>query len=455
MANRGYLGNSGGGDSKIKRLASTAGKWWSETLDQLLSTVGTEERKVRTAPLSYKRKVVFFGSSSTEGTGTTTRDKYYGKLFEAKLAPLGYQFYHRGIGGDNTPGAINRFFKDIAPINADFLFIAFTIGNEGIYTATDKVATYEQFKKGIYQLCFMARQQGITPIIFTQAPTQSYNATYYDFYKKLNEEFSASDFHVVDWGGVLDDLAGKPMTPVVYDTLHYNDKGHTEICNAIPPTIFDKAGVQPGGYLSTLEGNIFTGNLATLTPIVYEPTDITTFTYSMRFKKSILELTGVVSFNVTDRVILEADGRLRYNNGVTTDIDGTVNYADGQWHTLTVTYSPVDLQLRFYVDGVFKKSFTNITLVPSKITVGGRDGATAVLKNAEIKDLVLYRTRLRDDQVLQVHEGVISQTSLEIFSPCHDKVVSGNTALINLAPTTVNFRVNSAETALLSVSPTM
>jgi len=453
---------NGGGGSKIKQLASSTGRWWSQTLEQITTIINSEERKVKTTPLSYKKRIVFMGSSSTEGTGTTDRQtKYYGKLIEAKLGTSKYEFFHRGIGGDQTTGARARFYNDIAPINADFVFLAFTIGNEGMYNAADtaaRKAVYDGFKKGILELCHMVQQQGAVPIVFTQAPTRSYTTEIYAFSEKMNAEFEAMGIHCVDWGGVVDamDGTGKPIDSLMFDSVHYLDAAHVEIANAVPPTLFEKASFQDGRYLYSPKGYINTGALVSQTPIVYSPTDITTFTYCMRFRKPTPELLGFVSFNANQRVLGTAYGRVQYNDGAgtATDIDGTVNYSDGQWHSLAVSYSPVTKELKIYLDGVFKKSITAQTVSLTKLTVGGRDGAASTLKNADIKDVALYRTRLTDKKITALHEGKFSQTSLEIYSPCHDKVVSGGNDLINLAATNVNLTINATETALTAVSST-
>lgn len=462
---RGYQKPGGGGDAKTKDLSSTTGRWWTQTLKQITTILGTEERKVKTVPLSYKKRILFLGSSSTEGTGTTNaQTKYYGKLLEAKLGTTNYEFFHRGVGGDNTPGAIARFYRDVAPVNADFVFLAFTIGNEGITGQTTPAARmdkYRQFKSGILQLCHMIQQQGAVPIVLTQAPTRSYTTEIYGYSQKMNAELEAMGIHCCDWGGVVDamDGTGKPIDSIMFDNLHYNDAAHVEMANAIPPTLFEKASLQDGGYLPFMEGYINTGNLVSQTPIVYAPTDITTFTYSMRFRKSTPDLVGLVSFNANQRILIQANtsgGVMQYNGGETptptvVSMDTTYNFNDGLWHTLTVSYSPLDKNLKVYVDGVLKSTIANTTLSLSKLTVGGRDGTAATLKNTDIKDIILYRTRLTAEKVQALHEGTVSQTSLEIYSPLHDKIVAANTNIINLAATNVNLQINETETALTAV----
>jgi lysophospholipase L1-like esterase len=447
----------GGGNTSRSSVATTAGKYWSETIEMIKTTVAGKERKVLTAPMEAKKTVVFTGSSSTEGQGTTDRTtKGYVELFKAKLGTAKYNFYNRGVGGDNTGGQINRFYKDIAPLNPDFVFLAFTLGNEGYVSAPDKRALVNQFKNNILQLCHMVKQLGAVPIVMTQAPTRAYDATFYDYSQKLTEELESAGVHMCDWGGVVDAMDGtyKPIDSIMNDDVHYKDAAHVEISNCIPPTLLDEAAFKEGGYLTSPKGYINTGVLTSSNPITYEPTDITTFTYFMRFRKSTPELIGYVSFNPLQRLLGQTDGRLQYNDGagVVQDIDGTVNYNEGKWHSLAITYSPILKELKFYVDGVFKKAISNQTVNLTKLTVAGRDTTMATMKNSDIKDIVLYRTRLTDNKILSLHEGTVSQTSLEIFSPLHDKIVSRGQNVINLAPTSVCLTINTGETALTAVS---
>jgi lysophospholipase L1-like esterase len=448
-----------GGNTNKNSIPTTGGKWWSETVEMIKTTVGTKERKVLTAPLEAKKTIVFTGSSSTEGTGTTDqKTKSYAQLFAAKLGTAKYNFYNRGVGGDNTTGQLNRFYKDIAPLNPDFVFLAFTLGNEGYVSASDKRALCNQFKNNLLRLCHMVKQIGAVPIVMTQAPTTAYDSDFYDYAQKMTDEFESAGIHLCDWGGVVDAMDGtfKPIASIMYDTVHYKDAAHVEICNAIPPTLLEEAAFKTGGYLTSPKGYINTGNLVTQTPITYSPTDITTFTYFMRFRKVTPELLGYVSFNGLQRILGQTTGYVQYNDGagVVVTVDGTVNYNDGQWHSLAATYSPITKELKIYLDGVYKATVNNQTIALSKLTVGGRDNATSTLKNADIKDIALYRTRLTDKKVLALHEGTVSQTSLEIFSPCHDKIVGRGMNIINLAPTSVNLEINTGETALTAVSST-
>jgi hypothetical protein len=170
----------------------------------------------------------------------------------------------------------------------------------------------------------------------------------------------------------------------------------------------------------------------------------------MRFRKSTAETASFMSFSNGIRTFMDGSGYVIWNDNVSGNIQADAkNYADNVWHSIAVSYSPIDQKLKIYMDGVLKFTTTS-TVVPTRWTVGGRSGSNFTFKNGDVKDLALYRTRLTDTRIMQMHQGTFTQTSLEIYSPCHDKNVFAGMPLVNLAPTTVNLRIDATETSLTS-----
>jgi hypothetical protein len=304
----------------------------------------------------------------------------------------------------------------------------------------------------------MARQAGITPIIMTQAPTKSYTVSIYNYSQKWNDELDSLGLHSVDWGGVVDAQLGdgQPILSIMYDNVHYKEAAHKEIANAFPPTLFDNAYFEQAGYAVTQKGSISTNTPTTASggvPIGMTVTDITTFTQFCRFKKGTAELQSIMSMSPGARVFMDAAGGIIWNDGVggNLTVDSSKNWADNTWHSVGATYSPIDQKIKIYVDGVLKYT-TTVTIVPSVFGFAGRGASTAFLKNAEMKDFAIYRTRVTDQKMMSMHLGTFSKTSLEVYSPGHDKNVVGGMPLINLAPTSVNLRIDPTETGLTSTT---
>lgn len=449
----------GGGEQVVKSevVETTEGKPWSTTITEATATLGGIKQKVVTKPLNTTKRIVLFGSSSIEGVGVTNPSNSFANRLSNRLSSRGYEVVNRGISGDNTLGAIARFFKDVVPLNPDFVIFGFTIGNEGMYSLSDKAAVYEHFRNNMFKLIHMTKKFGAVPIVLTQAPTQDFTNEIYNYSKKLQEELDESGVLCIDWGGVVDDLSGRPFANAMSDAWHYNDASHKEICNAIPPSLFEKAAIQRGGNLQpSYKGSVRFGAITTATPIHFVPTDeITTFTFFARFKIDTgTGLCALVSFTPTERVFTSGNtgtGAIAYANSSISDfpIDDSKNFANDTWFSLAVTYSPISGKMRFYIDGVFKSEAT-LSMIPTRFTIGGREGSNYVLKTANVKDVAIYRTRLKDYQIAQLHGGLVSQTSLEIYSPMNDKTIFPNGKLVNLAGTTSNFVVNAGETGVSS-----
>ncbi|MOA51800.1 hypothetical protein D3C78_1749900 [compost metagenome] len=85
------------------------------------------------------------------------------------------------------------------------------------------------------------------------------------------------------------------------------------------------------------------------------------------------------------------------------------------------------------------------------LNVGGRPGAATYLKNANIKDVIVYRVKKQEWQIKQLYGGVVSQAALELFAPMNDKITSGGTSLQNMAMTPNNLYIVPAVTTITPV----
>jgi hypothetical protein len=95
--------------------------------------------------------------------------------------------------------------------------------------------------------------------------------------------------------------------------------------------------------------------------------------------------------------------------------------ADGLWHQLVVSHYMARGETLFFVDGKLAGS-TAERLEPSRFVIGGGGGAEAApaLKQADFKDLLVYRAGLNGDEVAALHQGTLLKASLEVYSPLAD-----------------------------------
>jgi lysophospholipase L1-like esterase len=447
------------GGSVKESVATTQGRFWQTSIEQLNATIGGNKYQLKEIPTTFKKNIVLLGSSSAQGNGVADYNTTsFWALLRDKLTPKGYNVINRGFSADDTSDGLGRFYRDVITSNPDYVILAFTIGNEGLtgstVSMTDKIAKYNQFKNNILKMCYMTKQFGAVPIVMTQAPTKNFTLQDYKFAQKFNSELEALGIHGVDWSGAVDAMTGdgQPILSIMFDNVHYNETAHKEIANAFPPTLFDRASFESGSYLKTQVGCVATNTPVTQNPMYYNITDITTFSAFMRFKKLTPELATLMSFTNTFRIFLDASGYIIFADGVNGNITAVndKNYADYEWHSVGITYSPIDNKVRIYTEGVLRYTGTSAPVVPNKWTIGGRTGSDYTFKGGFIKDMALWRTRWTDDRMMSINQGTFPQTSLEIYSPGHDKNLAPGVSLVNLAATTVNLQVGELETALTS-----
>jgi lysophospholipase L1-like esterase len=437
-------------------VATSTSHWWSDSVDQLQATIEGVERRIQTTPLKAQKVIVGYGSSSMEGYGTDNIETDgFLSLLANKLDPNLYKVYNRGDSAEYTEVAIERFHKDVAPLNPDFVILGYTLGNEGFVSNADKIGVYQRFKKNLLQLCHMVQQIGAVPIVMNQAPTNYFTVEVYHYSQKLNAELEVMGIHAIDWAGVVDAMDGtaKPIPSVMTDNVHYNNQAHVEICNAIPPSLFEMVSIQDGRYLKRENGYLRAGTISSDTPLYYDVSDITTFTASVRFRKATPALCTLMSFTTDNRIIMKTDGSLTlYQNGIAHDLP-VKNYGDNTWYSLTIAYSPLAQKLQIYINAELILDLGDIaTFEISKWCIGGRTGTENPFSNGDLKDAVLYRSRLTRERIRLISYGTYHQTSLEIYSPLHDSELAGGLPIMNLAPTTAYLRINELENGFTTVS---
>ncbi|MFD1957338.1 SGNH/GDSL hydrolase family protein [Paenibacillus thailandensis] len=439
--------------------STTAGLWWSETKEKLTLNINGKEESPLLKPMYQRKKIVFFGSSTTDGRGTTTKSNAYMSLLASALSAKGYECYIRGVGGDNTTKAIERFYKDIAPLNADYCFIAFTIGNEGIYNASDKDIVYQQFKAGLFNIIRLVKQHGMVPIVANQMPTQNYTAEIYRYARNLNAELDAMDVHVVDWmGAVVDETTYMPIPAASFDHLHLNDTGHSALYQSIPPSLFEKVGFQSGKMINTPEkGSIHIESNTNADYVFrYSPEyPLASFSAFVRFKApSVIDipitLIGAYGDGGYIRIQLTNTGVVAINPG--TEVKTTAIISDTNWHTLGIRYNVISKKIKLYLDNeVISDETVSASLTSvDNFYLAGRPSSTNLISGYEFKDFAVYRTAQIAENFRLMIDGTFPQTSLELLAPLNDKVLDEGSRLMNLAPTTRNLTVKKSATISLT-----
>ncbi|WP_461789316.1 T9SS type A sorting domain-containing protein [Pedobacter sp.] len=398
-------------------------------------------------------KIVYFGSSVPYGQGATNKKGYtsmYTDVLTNRTANGGTQWQTANISvpGDNTVKVLNRYDSDLIPQKAKYVVFALALGNEGIHE--NGLSAFNQFETNIKNLITKAREDGLIPVITNSYTRNDYNATDYDFVKKMNLLIHQWEIPSVNLLGAVDDLTGKWTDGYWDDTLHPNDAGHTELAYTMVPSLFDALDAQKPIPQKVIGSAVtFVKTPQHIKNISFAPEGgIHPFTVAFSFKANgtgtIAQLTdasnaiGTISIN---------NGVLNYNSAKGGNIIGNTNINDGQWYKVILTHYYAKGVTFLYCDSVAQGQLQE-KLTTNNIKIGGAD----IPSKVEYKNLLFYRSAMNEEEIKYIARDILLKSSLEIYAPLDGKNVSLADSLANLAQSTNFLSANTTNLTTLPLS---
>jgi lysophospholipase L1-like esterase len=437
-------------------LATTTGRPWSTTNVIRTLEINGEERIIHGTPNFERKKVLFVGSSVLFGQGATGNNGWANRL-KTELEALGYTCKNHGIPGNNTTNVLQRFYKDVIPEDPDFLIIGLSLHNEGL-TAGDTTeewsVAYKSFRYNMKRLINICRQHGIVPIIGNCYPNNAYIPQEYTYIKSMNAELENMGVYVIDFLGATDDFSGHWLAGSYQDSSHPNDIGHQAMFKAVPPSLFNNLATWDGNLKKGVDGYMRHGIDTTSQPIYVEfPHPLESFTvgFYVRMSTESAVSKAVCGFGTTGNARIRNysgnDGKLSYVKSTDSSseiISDVVPMSTGEWHHVAVSYSSILNLVRFYVDGEYVGEMED-ELSLDVFTLGG--SITNFANNAvntDFKDLVIYRSRLNDNQIKALAKGHVLLSSIDTYCPLNDYDVGLYSRLKNLAPTSTDIKTKTS-----------
>jgi lysophospholipase L1-like esterase len=419
---------------------------------------------------SAARRIAVFGSSVANGTGDDlAKEGYTGRLREL-LAPRGWEVLNQSRGGDNTRTMSPRFepagepdpkVRYLLPVNPRYVLLGLSLGNEGIQNGTTKAekdAVYAQFESGMRAFVERSRQHHIVPIITLCYTRNDFTSIEYEYTRRMNLAINAWDVPSVNFLGAVDDGTGKWATGFWHDSLHPNAAGHDELVRTFVPTLFDA--LEQGKPTPTRSTSAGFAHLESGGAIRFTPDDsIHPFAFGFTARLagtrsgdwSVAEIRGS-TLTTTTGMKSEARGggrgTLEFETTTLTSAapflatigvqggmwiykaaDGSVVQsrvkADGRPHRLFVSHYTARGETLFFVDGALAGT-TAERLEPKIFALGGQ-------READFKDLLIYRSALNPDEVAALESGRLLQASLEVYSPLTEAHFQSGGSVANLA----------------------
>ena len=385
-------------------------------------------------------KLSYIGSSVPYGVGATNNFGYtsiYSALLAARnTAGTGGPWVTANVcvPGNSTVDVTGRFDNDIFPQNGKYVFIALSLGNEGIIGGGQPI--FNQFRDNMLALIKHSRANGLVPIVSGNYGRNDYTATEYTYVKQINALLNGWNVPTINLLGAVDDLSGLGRyTPSYwYDALHPNDLGHAEMAHAIVPSLLDAlaaAKAQPKRRVST--GIVLRNSLTAPAPTVrLVPEDVVhPFTTTLRFRTTgtgrlvqVLDSAGLAAGTIQ----VAATGKLLYTSAKGRTIAGTKTVNDNRWHKLVLTHYYGRGFTRLYVDSLYEGMAAE-RLRPTRLDLGGNAAPARV----QLRDFMFYRAGMNDGEVFAMAADSLLKSSLEIYAPLDGSRTVATDSLTNLA----------------------
>ena len=436
---------------------------------------------------SNQHRIAVFGSSVANGTGDELGNEGYTGRLRAMLEPRGWEVLNQSRGGDNTVTMAPRFAPEgepapntryLLPVHPHYVLLGLSLGNEGIAnvkTKEEKDAVFRRFETGMKGFIQRSRDNHIVPIVTTCYTRMDFTDVEYEYTRRMNLMIDSWDVPSVNFLGAVDDGTGKWAKGFWYDSLHPNASGHDELAATFVPSLFDALEKgKPAPSKSSTAGfvRVSRGQM----PIAFTPGDtMHPFALVLRVRSQSEGVVGAVEGTTlkatTEKKKIERGGRGAVEIeettlspdrmfaavvGVSSGVwvyrasDGKMISsevpADANWHTVVVSHYTARGETLFFVDGRLAGR-TAERLQPKRFIVGGpsqETPTTPASQQADLKDLMIYRSALNADEVAAIEKGSLLPASLEVYAPLADAHVARGAKLENRAQSLSSATVEGA-----------
>jgi lysophospholipase L1-like esterase len=464
-------------------------RWFTRLLLLLLAAVLLNEAVgYGQAARLHPRRIAVWGSSVANGRGDElARDGYTGML-RAMMAAKGWEVVNQSRGGDNTKSIVPRLMPSGTPdpkvrylttVNPSYVVIGLSFGNEGLYeakTTAEKEAVYTGYGAGIRALVDMARKSNIVPVISGVYTRQVYTPEDYSFVRRMNVEQQQWDVPMVNFLGATDDGAGR--WSLGWDDKHPQTSGHREMFYTFVPSLFEalEAGkttpVKPanGGFARIAggrapltfvpDGTVHPFAISLIVRAQGNGTIAAVAGSTLATRKEMrpnegkpFEATTLVADRPFTASLLVQNGKWAYQSAAGTVIDSGV-VADARWHHIVLSHYTGWGETHFYVDGKLAGKVTE-RLEPNRFVIGGPGAATgpAGPKQADYRDLFIFRSAINSDEVAVLTAGKVLQGSLEVYAPLSDAEFVADGSVENRAQSLATLKIGRDRIARMQETP--
>lgn len=375
------------------------------------------------------------GSSVPRGQGADP-GKGYAQLFAKWLAEKAKNKWtttNISVSGNNTIDVLNRWDRDLFPVNSRYVFYGLSLGNEGIHEKGQ--AAFDSYRDNMQILINRTKEAGKIPLIGNNYPRADFSLTDYNYLKQMNMLIHQWDVPSVNLLGAIDNGSGRWATSCQADNAHPNTAGHAEMYYAFVPSLMDalaEGKPQPVKDSTTY----FTFDKKQITKrITWVPENIVhSFTFTFTFKTTSSGILASLQNKnrSTSQLRIGANGKLYYETQLISKkliSENTLN--DSRWHTVTLTHYYARERTFLYVDG---KQITNAEILEKLVPVRFYlNDFQKTLSSVDFRELYFHRSGMSSDEITALHAGNMLKSSLEIYAPLNGTAATVQESVRNLA----------------------
>lgn len=198
-----------------------------------------------------EQRVCFFGSSVCRGVGANSLNGYAAQV--AAAFPAGWESINISVDGNCTYDLFARFDRDMTPVEAKYVVIGISLGNEGLHEKGARALL--SYRENMPRLIRMLQDQGRVVIVTNNYPRADFNEVDYEDLCDVNLEVQQWDVPTINVFGTIDDGSGRWAEHYWngYDIYHPNQLGHEAMASAFPPSMWEalQAGKPLPEYICT------------------------------------------------------------------------------------------------------------------------------------------------------------------------------------------------------------
>ncbi len=388
-----------------------------------------------------KLRLVVVGSSVAYGSGAT-EDRGWAYMLKEELQASGrWEVINKSIGGNRTSDVLGRLDRDVLVYNPDIVVVGLSLANEGLAGNADVQEVYTSYRNGLKKIIQVLQANDIVPVICNCYPNSGYDQLKYDLICQMNREIASWPVASINFLSATDDGHGRWVEGYLKDGGHPNDAGHREMFYNIPGSLFDNyIGSSPAGSLTMQNSGWLTrsgkSGVMPLNCSVKKP--LHSYTIYFEFMAESDSSETIMDIDSNGKIVVDEQGRLTYLTGEE-KIVSNVSITPGRMNQIALNCSYSQEKASFYING---ELIGNCHYRQSEVDSFGL-GQNEQESGCEVKyrNIIIYRGALSHSEMLSLFAGNIGQSSLELFSPLNDPITSRGIRLINLAPTSSNFRI--------------